>query len=87
VYTLTYKGLDIHKTYSERRIPSSEPTREYFIACSDVNWNDGKGIRKKVIYTLVIRNNKIEYYPAHILPNDLDQVLNAIEEIRKDCNI
>jgi hypothetical protein len=80
-------GLDIKNVYYKEIVPSVDKTRQYFIACSDVDWNDGKGLREKVIYILVIRNGQLRYYPAHILPEDIDEVFTAINRLKEKCKL
>ncbi|RSD20625.1 hypothetical protein [Mesobacillus subterraneus] len=79
---ISYDRFEIKKIHGTEIIPSVDPTRKYYIECADVDWKDGKGIREKVIYTLIIRNNTPQYYPAHILPDDLDSVMDVVAMLK-----
>ncbi|MPM71409.1 hypothetical protein SDC9_118374 [bioreactor metagenome] len=80
-------GLNYGKRYCEKIIPSVVEGRSYHVICDDVNWGDGGGKREKVIYLKVERYGKIQRYTSHIMPEDLNAVMEAMSEIKEKVGI
>ncbi len=67
------------------------PVAYYLFVCADVVWpNDPQHELRRRVFTMLMQysetlGEKVENYPAHIVPDDLDDALSKYQTFIQDC--